>query len=49
MREVGRNTQGVRIIELENDHDRVVAVARLAEPSEREDPASQDDPSDSQG
>ncbi len=49
IREVGRNTQGVRILELEDGHDRVVAVARLAEPSEREDTAPEDDPSDPQG
>lgn len=49
IREVGRNTQGVRILELEDDRDRVVAVARLAEPSEREDPAPEDDASDSPG
>ncbi len=35
-REIGRNTQGVRILELEGDDDRVVAVARLAEAGERE-------------
>jgi DNA gyrase subunit A len=39
IREIGRNTQGVRILDLEGDEDRVVAVARLAEPSEREDQA----------
>ena len=39
IREIGRNTQGVRILDLDGDEDRVVAVARLAEPSEREDPA----------
>jgi DNA gyrase subunit A len=39
IREIGRNTQGVRILDLDGDDDRVVAVARLAEPSEREDPA----------
>ncbi|HXF92605.1 MAG TPA: DNA gyrase subunit A [Nitrospiraceae bacterium] len=42
IRESGRNTQGVRIIELEGDDDRVVAVARLAESGEREDTASDD-------
>jgi DNA gyrase subunit A len=31
IREIGRNTQGVRLLELEGDEDRVVAVARLAE------------------
>ncbi|MEW6247339.1 MAG: DNA gyrase subunit A [Nitrospirota bacterium] len=39
IREIGRNTQGVRIIELEGEDDRVVAVARLAESGEREDAA----------
>ncbi len=42
IRESGRNTQGVRIIELEGDDDRVVAVARLAESGEREDTAPDD-------
>jgi DNA gyrase subunit A len=40
IREIGRNTQGVRIIELEGEDDRVVAVARLVESGEREDAAS---------
>ena len=44
MREIGRNTQGVRILDLDGDEDRVVAVARLAEPVEREDPASEEVP-----
>ena len=33
-REIGRNTQGVRILDLEGAGDRVVAVARLAESAE---------------
>src|SRR2546425_13310757 len=33
-REIGRNTQGVRILDLEGEGDRVVAVARLAETAE---------------
>ncbi|WP_455370482.1 DNA gyrase subunit A [Petrachloros mirabilis] len=37
IREIGRNTQGVRILDLEGDEDRVVAVARLADSGERED------------
>jgi DNA gyrase subunit A len=37
IREIGRNTQGVRILDLDGDEDRVVAVARLAESVERED------------
>ncbi len=36
IRETGRNTQGVRILELEGEDDRIVGVAKLAE---REDPA----------
>jgi DNA gyrase subunit A len=39
IREIGRNTQGVRILDLDGEEDRVVAAARLAEPVEREDPA----------
>jgi DNA gyrase subunit A len=39
IREIGRNTQGVRVLDLEGDDDRVVAVARLAESGEREEPA----------
>jgi DNA gyrase subunit A len=34
MREIGRNTQGVRILELEGADDRVVGVARIAEREE---------------
>lgn len=34
IRETGRNTQGVRILELEGEDDRVVGVARLAEREE---------------
>jgi DNA gyrase subunit A len=40
IREIGRNTQGVRILDLEGDEDRVVAVARLADSVEREEPGS---------
>jgi DNA gyrase subunit A len=36
IREIGRNTQGVRILDLDGDDDRVVAVARLADSGERE-------------
>lgn len=42
IREIGRNTQGVRILDLDGDGDRVVAVARLAEAAEREDATSED-------
>lgn len=44
IREIGRNTQGVRILDLDGEGDRVVAVARLAETVEREDAASEDTP-----
>ncbi len=37
IREIGRNTQGVRILDLDGEDDRVVAVARLAESAERDD------------
>jgi DNA gyrase subunit A len=40
IREIGRNTQGVRILDLEGDEDRVVAVARLADSVEREEPGA---------
>ncbi len=43
IREIGRNTQGVRILDLDGEEDRVVAVARLAETVERED-AAPDEP-----
>jgi DNA gyrase subunit A len=36
IREIGRNTQGVRVLELDSHDDRVVGVARLAEVSEAE-------------
>ncbi|MBM4122792.1 MAG: DNA gyrase subunit A [Nitrospira sp.] len=36
MREIGRNTQGVRVLELDSPEDRVVGVARLAEVTEGE-------------
>jgi len=39
IREIGRNTQGVRILDLEGEEDRVVAVARLADSGEREEPS----------
>ncbi len=44
IREIGRNTQGVRILDLDGEGDRVVGVARLAETVEREDAASEDAP-----
>ncbi len=42
IREIGRNTQGVRILDLDGEGDRVVGVARLAEAVEREDGESED-------
>jgi DNA gyrase subunit A len=36
IREIGRNTQGVRVLELDSHEDRVVGVARLAETTEGE-------------
>jgi DNA gyrase subunit A len=42
IREIGRNTQGVRILDLDSEDDRVVAVARLAESTEREETAADD-------
>jgi len=44
IREIGRNTQGVRILDLDGEGDRVVGVARLAEAVEREDAAPEDMP-----
>jgi len=44
IREIGRNTQGVRILDLDGEGDRVVGVARLAEVVEREDVPSDDIP-----
>jgi DNA gyrase subunit A len=44
IREIGRNTQGVRILDLDGEGDRVVGVARLAEVVEREDVPSDDTP-----
>jgi DNA gyrase subunit A len=34
IREIGRNTQGVRLLDMDGDEDRVVAVARLVEREE---------------
>lgn len=42
IREIGRNTQGVRILDLDGEGDRVVAVARLADAAEREDATAED-------
>ena len=40
IREVGRNTQGVRVLEMEDSDDRVVGVARLADTGERDEAAA---------
>ena len=39
IREVGRNTQGVRVLEMEEADDRVVGVARLADTGDRDETA----------
>jgi DNA gyrase subunit A len=44
IREIGRNTQGVRILDLDGDDDRVVAVARLADAVEREEAGPEEGP-----
>ena len=44
IREIGRNTQGVRILDLDGEDDRVVAVARLADSGEREEPGPDEGP-----
>ncbi len=44
IREIGRNTQGVRILDLDGDDDRVVAVARLADSVEREEAGPEEGP-----
>ncbi|MBI5855124.1 MAG: DNA gyrase subunit A [Nitrospirae bacterium] len=43
IREIGRNTQGVRVLELDEPDDRVVAVARIAESVDREEAGGGDD------
>jgi DNA gyrase subunit A len=43
IREIGRNTQGVRLLDLDGEEDRVVGVAKLAETVEREDPSADED------
>ncbi len=40
IREIGRNTQGVRLLEMEERDDRIVGVARLAENGERDETQS---------
>ncbi|HEX6532177.1 MAG TPA: DNA gyrase C-terminal beta-propeller domain-containing protein, partial [Nitrospira sp.] len=44
IREIGRNTQGVRILDLDGEEDRVVAVARLADSGEREEAGPEEAP-----
>ncbi|HEY7129143.1 MAG TPA: DNA gyrase C-terminal beta-propeller domain-containing protein, partial [Nitrospira sp.] len=44
IREIGRNTQGVRILDLDGEEDRVVAVARLADSGEREEAGLEEAP-----
>ena len=44
IREIGRNTQGVRILDLEGEDDRVVAVARLADSGERDEASPDEGP-----
>ncbi|HEV8540170.1 MAG TPA: DNA gyrase subunit A [Nitrospiraceae bacterium] len=36
LREIGRNTQGVRVLELDSPEDRVIGVARLVDAGERD-------------
>jgi DNA gyrase subunit A len=48
IREVGRNTQGVRVLGMEEPDDRVVGVARLAE-VDREETLANDAPGDEEG
>jgi len=40
MREIGRNTQGVRVLELDSPEDRVIGVARLAESVDQDEAGS---------
>jgi DNA gyrase subunit A len=44
IREVGRNTQGVRVLEMEETDDRVVGVARLADAGDRDETAANGEP-----
>jgi DNA gyrase subunit A len=47
-REIGRNTQGVRVLELDSPEDRVVGVARLAEAGERDEAGNGEPPGSSE-
>lgn len=49
IREVGRNTQGVRVLEMEDPDDRVVGVARLADTGERDETAATGGPEEEDG
>ncbi|MDQ6734122.1 MAG: DNA gyrase subunit A [Nitrospirota bacterium] len=44
IREVGRNTQGVRVLGMEETDDRVVGVARLADAGDRDETAANGEP-----
>jgi DNA gyrase subunit A len=49
IREVGRNTQGVRVLEMEETDDRVVGVARLADTGDRDEIAANGESEDEDG
>jgi DNA gyrase subunit A len=49
IREVGRNTQGVRVLEMEETDDRVVGVARLADTGDRDETAANGEPDEENG
>jgi DNA gyrase subunit A len=49
IREVGRNTQGVRVLEMEETDDRVVGVARLADTGDRDETAANGEPEEEDG
>jgi DNA gyrase subunit A len=49
IREVGRNTQGVRVLEMEETDDRVVGVARLADTGDRDETAANGEPEEESG
>jgi len=49
IREVGRNTQGVRVLEMEEADDRVVGVARLADAGDRDEAAANGEPEEEDG
>jgi DNA gyrase subunit A len=49
IREVGRNTQGVRVLEMEETDDRVVGVARLADAGDRDETAANGEPEEEDG